>query len=256
MNLCIDIGNTQIFAGVIHGDEILLRFRHNTREGLTSDQLGIFLKTVLRENHVDPNNIEDIAICSVVPHLEYSIRSACLKYFDIDPLFLQAGVKTGLKIKYRNPIEVGADRIANAIAAKTLYPNKDTIIIDYGTATTFCVLTAASEYLGGAILSGIRLSMESLQNNAAKLSAVEILRPKQSIGRSTMESIQSGLYYSQVGVARELIQKISEEHFSGKRPFIIATGGFSHLFENEGLFNVVHPDLVLHGLDRVLRLNR
>src|SRR5438045_3460366 len=126
MMLCIDVGNSNIYGGVFSDQDFGLKFRQSSKAS-TSDELGIFLKTVLRENHCLPESISDIAICSVVPQIDYSLRSACLKYFSIDPFFLQAGVKTGLNIKYRNPMEVGADRIANAIAALGNYPGKNMI---------------------------------------------------------------------------------------------------------------------------------
>ena len=133
MILCIDVGNSHIYGGVFDEDEIKLRFRHTSKVS-TSDELGIFLKSVLRENNCSPEKIKKIGICSVVPQLDYSLRSACVKYFSSEPFLLQAGVKTGLNIKYRNPLEVGADRIANAIAATHSYPNQNIIVIDFGTA--------------------------------------------------------------------------------------------------------------------------
>src|SRR5688572_174328 len=154
MLLCLDVGNSHIYGGVFAQEILTLRFRHTSKSS-TSDEFGIFLKSVLRENHCSPNSINQIAICSVVPQLDYSLRSACFKYFSIEPFFLQAGVKTGLNIKYRNPVDVGADRIANAIAATHEFPEKNLIIIDFGTATTFCVINHQKAYLGGAILPGI-----------------------------------------------------------------------------------------------------
>ncbi|MBI2785848.1 MAG: type III pantothenate kinase, partial [Legionella longbeachae] len=127
MILCIDVGNSHIYGGVFNGEEIKLRFRHTSKVS-TSDELGIFLKSVLRENDCLAEEIKQIGICSVVPQIDYSLRSACVKYFAIEPFLLQAGVKTGLNIKYRNPVEVGADRIANAIAATHLYPNQNVIV--------------------------------------------------------------------------------------------------------------------------------
>ncbi|TAL62782.1 MAG: type III pantothenate kinase, partial [Legionella sp.] len=194
MILCIDVGNSHIYGGVIEGEEIKLRFRLSSIMS-TSDELGIFLKSVLRENHCSPEAIKQIGICSVVPQLDYSLRSACVKYFGIDPFLLQAGVKTGLNIKYRNPLEVGADRIANAIAATHSFPNQNVIVIDFGTATTFCVINDKKEYLGGAILPGVRLSVEALSKNTAKLPSVEIVKVENTVGRSTTESIQSGIFY-------------------------------------------------------------
>jgi len=257
MILCLDVGNSQIFGGVFDSqDEIKLRFRYATLHGGTSDQLGIFLKSVLQHNDIDVKHIQQIAICSVVPAIDYSLRAACLKYFSIDPFILQAGVKTGLRIKYRNPVEVGADRIANAIGATHYFPKKNIIVVDFGTATTLCAISKEKDYLGGAILPGIRLSMETLQDNTAKLSSVEILKPQQAIGRSTIESIQSGLYYGQLGAVKELKHRLSQEIFSQEEVISIGTGGFSHLFEEEGFFTCIMPELVLEGLKIALFNNR
>lgn len=255
MILCLDVGNSQIYGGVFTQDTIQLRFRLTTQSGNTSDQFGIFLKSVLRENNINPEVIKKIAICSVVPHIDYSLRSACLKYFDIEPFILQAGVKTGLKIKYRNPLEVGADRIANAIAAAQKFPDKNIIVVDLGTATTFCAVSSKKEYLGGVILTGMRLAMEALQNNTAKLFSVEIVTPAATLGRSTAESIQSGLFYGQLGAIREIIQRLNKEAFAGQTAKIIGTGGFAHLFEKEKLFTAIVPDLVLDGLRFALEIN-
>lgn len=255
MILCLDIGNSQLFGGLYEKNKILLRFRYDSQFRSSSDQLGIFFRDVLRENNIDYHNIKHIAFCSVVPQLDYSLTAACIKYFNIEPFILQIGVKTGLKIKYRNTHEVGADRISNSIAAVKHFPDNNILIIDLGTATTFCAISAEKEYLGGAIMPGLRLSMESLQTNTAKLSSVPIIRPKICIGKSTSESIQSGLYYSQLGAMRELIEKSAEENFSGKKPIVIGTGGFAHLFNKEKIFDVILPDLVLEGLVLALGMN-
>jgi type III pantothenate kinase len=255
MILCIDVGNSHIYGGVFDGDEIKLRFRHTSKVS-TSDELGIFLKSVLRENNCFPEAIRKIGICSVVPQLDYSLRAACLKYFSIDPFLLQAGVKTGLNIKYRNPLEVGADRIANAIAATQSYPNHNIIIIDFGTATTFCAINTQKAYLGGAILPGVRLSVDALSKNTAKLPAVEIIRIENAIGRSTIESIQSGVYYGVLGACRELINRLNQEAFGDSNPaLVLATGGFATLFDKQGLFDHLVPDLVLQGIRLAALLN-
>ncbi len=247
MILCIDVGNSHIYGGVFDGEEIKIRFRHTSKVS-TSDELGIFLKSVLRENDCAPDKIKKIGICSVVPQLDYSLRSACVKYFSSDPFVLQAGVKTGLNIKYRNPIEVGADRIANSIAATHIYPNQNIVVIDFGTATTLCVINAQKAYLGGAILPGVRLSVDALSNNTAMLPSVEIIKIDNVVGRSTIESIQSGVFYGMLGACRELIQRIGAETFSGKKPLVLATGGFASLFDNQDLYDHLVPDLVLQGV--------
>jgi type III pantothenate kinase len=254
MMLCIDVGNSHIYGGVFDGEDLKLRFRHTSKVS-TSDEFGIFLKCVLRENKCDPDTIKRIGICSVVPQLDYSLRAACVKYFSSEPFFLQAGVKTGLNIKYRNPVEVGADRIANAIAATHNHPNQNLIVIDYGTATTFCVISEKKAYLGGAILPGIRLSTEALSKNTARLPAVEIIRIDSVVGRSTIESIQAGIYYGAIGASRELLQRISNDVFANKPPVILATGGFASMFENQNLYHHLAPDLVLQGIRLAVLMN-
>ena len=144
MVLCLDVGNTQIYGGLFRNDNLELQFRKTSRESLSSDEIGIFLKNVIRENGYRGDEIKEISICSVVPDKTHSLSSGCIKYFNITPFFLEPGVKTGLKIKYKNPLEVGADRIANAVAGIKKYPNKNLIIVDFGTATTFCEIGRAS----------------------------------------------------------------------------------------------------------------
>lgn len=254
MILCIDVGNSHIYGGVFSNDEICLRFRHTSKVS-TSDELGIFLKNVLRENECSPEAISKIAICSVVPQLDYSLRSACVKYFSVEPFFLQAGVKTGLNIKYRNPNDVGSDRIANAIAATHIFPNKNLIIIDFGTATTFCVISHKKSYMGGVILPGVRLAVDALSNNTAKLPAVEIVKTEQVVGRSTIESIQSGVFYGAIGACRELIIRIKNEAFKEQEVLVLATGGFAALFDKQGIYDRHFPDLVLKGLCLAAEMN-
>jgi type III pantothenate kinase len=256
MILALDVGNSQIFGGVFDdNEELQLRFRKTSKSGGSSDEIGVFLRTVLRENELDPSQIKQIVMCSVVPDVVHSLKNACKKYFNLNPFLLQAGVKTGLKINYRNPLEVGADRIANAIAATHLYPKKNLIVVDLGTATTFCAISKNRDYLGGSILSGMRLNMEALESQTAKLPSVEILASTEALGRSTVESIQSGLFFGHVGAMKEITQRISKECFDGEKPFVLGTGGFSSLFEKHQVFDAVHADLVLQGLLLALKLN-
>jgi type III pantothenate kinase len=255
MILALDVGNSQIFGGVFRDRELTIRFRKPSRPSTSSDELGLFLRSVLRENGGDPSAVEQIAVCSVVPDMVYSLRSCCRKYFGLDPFVLQAGAKTGLKIRYRNPLDVGADRIANAIAAAHLYLQRNAIIVDLGTATTIDVLSAERDFLGGIILPGLRISMEALEKNTARLPSVEIVTPGELIGRSTIECIQSGLYFGNRAAIQGLMRDIRERAFHGEPAVVIGTGGFSRLFERDGLFDVLRPDLVLIGLARALALN-
>ncbi len=257
MYLLLDIGNSQIFGGLMNENgEILFRFRKASKTGASSDEIGLFLRAVIRENGFDYKEIKQIALSSVVPEIVHTIGSACIKYLNIHPFQVNNEVKTGLNNKYANPHEVGADRIANAIGGLKLHPNKDLIIIDLGTATTFCAITKNCDYFGGAILSGLRLSMESLVAQTSKLPSFEIIAPHNIMGNSTIESLQSGLYFGHLGAMREIIGKMTNECFNGQKPFIIGTGGFSSLFKEADIFDIIEPDLVFIGLKTALELNQ
>ena len=255
MILCIDVGNSLIHFGVFNNDELVLQFRYNSKEGSSSDQLGIFILNILSVNKINSIDIKHIVIASVVPEIDYSIRASCIKYFKIDPFFLNIGAKSGLKIKYSSPAEVGADRIATAIGAVHLYPKRDLMIIDMGTATTVCAVTQDKEYLGGAILAGIKTSIKALHSNTSKLASVEIVKPKDGIGRTTKENIQIGLFYGHIGSVKEIIKYLAHHAFAQKPYLIIGTGSFSELFKNENLFDIVITDLTLQGLNRLHYLN-
>ncbi|MFA6092996.1 MAG: type III pantothenate kinase [Elusimicrobiota bacterium] len=255
MILVLDVGNSHIYGGLFKGEEIVLRFRRSSKAGSTSDEFGVFLRGVLRENGFDPKDVRETAICTVAPEVLHSLRNACVKYFGRPPFVLQSGVKTGLKILYKNPSEVGADRIANAVAATQLFPDTDLLIVDFGTATTFCAVNSRREYLGGVILAGLGISMEALEARTSKLPTVEILRPKQCLGRATVESIQSGLYFGAIGAVKEVCARISAECFAGRKPKIVGTGGFASLFADAGILDEQSPDLVLRGTYLALRMN-
>jgi type III pantothenate kinase len=255
MKLCIDIGNSQIYGGLFDGDELLSRFRKITQRGASSDELGLFFRQVVRENNNDPGEIDAIGFCSVVPDLNHSLVNACQRYFDINPFVLRAGVKSGLKICYKNPAEVGADRIAGAVGAVARHPGRNIIIVDFGTATTVEAVNSSREYLGGAIVPGLGISMRALEQNTARLPKVEIVRPGKACGRSTIGSIQSGLYWGHVGLVREICNRISLECFGASKPVVIGTGGFAGLLADAGLFSEVQPDLVLEGVKITQEMN-
>lgn len=256
MILCLDVGNTQIHGGVFDKDQLVCQFRKTSKDQSSSDEYGLFLKSVLRENNIEPAQIKHITFCSVVPSVVHSLRSACLKYFKLTPFNLQPGVKTGLRIKYKNPVEVGSDRIANAVAATHMYPNENLIIVDFGTATTVCVISKEKDYLGGAILPGIKISMEALETKTAKLPKVEILKKDSAIGQTTIDSIQIGLFYGQIGMVREIVDRSKAEAFSTQPCRVIGTGGFSSLFDKQGVFDITIPDLALRGLYLALKMNQ
>lgn len=250
MLLCLDVGNTHILGGVFDHDNLIARFRYATNLIGTADQFGIFLVNILQTNKISVGDISATAVSSVVPSCDYTIKHTNSLYIKSHYYTLQAGVKTGLNIKYKNPNEVGADRIANAIGAVNAFPNKNLIIIDMGTATTLDAITKKRDYLGGSILPGMRLGMESLRTNTAKLMEVDIEAPSTFVGKTTRESIQTGLYYGQLGALKEIIHGMKNEIFSDEHPLIIGTGGFSQLFREKSLFDVILPDLVLQGLHK------
>jgi type III pantothenate kinase len=256
MLLALDVGNSQIFGGVYDGDNLRITFRRTSTIRASSDELGTSFRVTLRENGVDPDAIRMAGICSVVPDAVHSLRNCFRKYFRFEPFLLQPGARTGLKIRYRNPLEVGADKIANAIGALERFPNRNLLIVDFGTATTLCAVTKEKEYLGGIITPGISLSMAALEAKTARLPVVEIVRPSEVLGRSTVESIQSGLYYGTLATVRALTASVAKEHFAGERPLVIGTGGFGRLFAEEKVFDAFVPELPLIGLRRAVELSR
>ncbi len=256
MLLTLDVGNSQIFCGVYDGEELKTTFRRTSSIRASSDEFGTFFRATLRENGVDPAEIDMAGICSVAPDAVHSLRNCFRKYFGFEPFLLQPGVKTGLKIRYRNPLEVGADKIANAIGALSRFPGRNLLIIDFGTATTLCAVTKDKEYLGGIITPGINLSMAALESQTARLPVVEILRPAEVLGRSTVESIQSGLYYGTLATVRSLVASVTKDHFAKDQPLVVGTGGFGRLFEQERLFDDFVPELPLVGLRRAVELSQ
>src|ERR1700719_1508709 len=252
MLLTLDVGNSQIFGGVYDGEDLRITFRRTSSIRASSDEFGTFFRVTLRENGIEPEQIEMAAICSVAPDAVHSLRNCFRRYFHLEPFLLQPGVKTGLKIRYRNPLEVGADKIANAIGGLIRFPGRNLLIVDFGTATTICAVTKDKEYLGGIISPGIQTSMAALESKTAQLPAVEILRPSEVLGRSTVESIQSGLYYGTLATVRTLAAAITKEHFTQDRPVLVATGGFGRLFTEEHLFDEFVPELPLIGLRRAV----
>jgi type III pantothenate kinase len=256
MLLALDVGNSQIFAGVYEGENLRLTFRRTSSIRASSDEFATSFRATLRENGVDPEEIEMAAICSVVPDAVHSLRSCFRKYFRFEPFLLQPGAKTGLKIRYRNPLEVGADKIANAIGALSRFPGRNLLIVDFGTATTLCAVSKEKDYFGGIITPGINTSMEALELKTARLPSVEIVRPSEVLGRSTVESIQSGLYYGTLATVRFLAASVTKELFADDAPLIIGTGAYGRLFEAEKVFDYFVPELPLIGLRRAVELSR
>lgn len=255
MILTIDVGNTSTTCGLFEGDKIVFQFRKETNIHSSSDEIGIFFRSVLKENGFDWTKISRVGICSVVPAVNYSLSSACSKYLNQEPLFIQAGIKTGLKIKYSNPKEIGADLIAAAIGGINLFPNRDMIIVDMGTATTLELVSKNNEFLGGSILPGLKISIDALATGTAKLPSVEIAKPDGIFGSSTTEAIQVGMYYGTAGSIKEICYRYQKAVFNDEKPFILGTGGFSKVFSDYNLFDQIVPELVLYGVKCAIELN-
>ncbi|ARU60578.1 pantothenate kinase [Tumebacillus avium] len=246
MILVLDVGNTNITLGVYKGQDLLYHWRIATIRERTEDELGILVKMMLADNGITVDEISGIAISSVVPPLMFALEKMSNKFFGHKPIVIGPGVKTGLNIKYENPREVGADRIVNAVAAieKYGYP---LIIVDFGTATTFCVINDVGDYMGGVVAPGINISTEALFRHAAKLPRIEITRPPSVVGRNTITSMQSGVLYGFTGQVDGIVSRIKKEF---NLPFkVIATGGLANLISAESFEIEIQDDnLTLDGL--------
>lgn len=255
MLLVIDVGNTNIVLGIFKGKELLYDWRISTEKDRTSDEYGLLFEQIFKFNNIDIEELEDVIISSVVPPLMHTLPAMSLKYFNIDPLVVGPGVKTGMNIKYDNPKEVGADRIVNAIAAYEKYGGP-LIIIDFGTAITFCAISKEGEYLGGAITPGIKISTEALFMRTAKLPKIEIVKPDKVIGTNTTNSIRSGVVYGYIGMVDYIIEKMIEEMGEDKVN-VIATGGFSNLIASESKYiKTIDKLLTLEGLRIIFERNK
>lgn len=253
MFLAIDVGNTHIMPGIFEGDKIKFYWRLATREDNTEDELGMILENLLHNSHLGLKDVDAIAISSVVPPLMYSLERMSQKYIGIDPLVVGPGIKTGLNIVTDNPREVGADRIVNAVAAYNLYGGP-LIIVDFGTATTFCAVSEAGDYLGGVIAPGIGISLEALYAKAAKLPRVEIAKPERVTGKNTIAGMQSGIVFGFVAQVDGIVRRMKEE--LNTDPMIIATGGFAPLIARESeTIKEVNTLLTLEGLRIISNMN-
>jgi type III pantothenate kinase len=254
MLLVFDIGNSNIVAGVFADDQLIADWRLATDRQKTADEYGVLIQNLFYFKKIDTAQVKAAVISSVVPPLTHLFEEVMAKYFKVTALVVGPGMKTGLSIKYENPREVGADRVVNAVAGIQLY-GPPLIIVDFGTATTFCAISESGDWLGGAIAPGLGIASEALFQRTAKLPRVEITKPKTAIGKNTVNSIQSGLYFGYIGLVENLITRLKAE--MGCNPKVIATGGFAQLIAAESkLIDKINPDLTLEGLRYLYDCNK
>ena len=253
MLLTIDIGNTSVTLGVFDGERLTTRLRVATDTRRLADEYGLLLTGLLRQKGIEPPQLDAACICSVVPPLTEVLDEVCQTFFDLKPLTVSVGTRTGLKILYDSPRDVGTDRIVDAVAAIELY-GPPVIIVDMGTATVFDGVTSNGEYLGGAIAPGVSLAAESLFLNTSQLRRVELQAPKTAIGQNTTAALQSGLVLGYVGLVTYLVDQF--KHELGRDAKVIGTGGLISVVAKETkVFDEINPDLTLVGLRLIHQMN-
>lgn len=260
MLLVVDVGNTNIVLGIYSYDEkkLIADWRISTDSKKTSDEYGIQVMQLFQNAKINNEDVKGVIISSVVPNIMYSFEHMIRKYFNINPMIVGPGVKTGINIKYDNPKEVGADRIVNAVTAHEKY-KRACIIIDLGTATTFCALKKNGDYLGGPICPGVKISSDALFERAAKLPRVELIKTPNVICRNTVSNIQSGIVYGYIGQVKYIVSKMKEEMIAQgeEEPYVIATGGMSKIiYEESGCIDKIDPFLTLEGLRLIYDKNK
>lgn len=247
MLLAIDIGNTNLTFGLFDGESILHTFRLTTSLPRTSDEFGVQIVEQLSHKEVPAEAVKDVIICSVVPKIMYSLTSGIKKYLHCDPMVVGQGTKSGIRIATTNPMEIGADRVVDAVGAYFLYGGP-VIVIDYGTATTYDLVTADGAFVAGVTAPGIRISAKALWSNAAKLPEIEIVKPESILAKTTITSMQAGLVYGTIGQTEYIIDQFKRESgFSGVR--VVATGGLGRIIsEGTDKIEFYDPELTLKGM--------
>ena len=257
MLLVIDVGNTNIKLGVYDKDVLVHSWRLSVKVIRTADEIGILFSGLFGSKNITLKSFDGVIMSSVQPSLNYTIEHACEYYLGKKPIMVGVGIKTGLNIKYSNPQEVGADRIVNSVGAYKLYGGP-CIVVDFGTATTFNVISPKGEFMGGCIAPGIITSLEALTNNTAKLPRVEIAKPEGIIAKSTVTGLQAGMVYGCTGMVKYIIQKLKDEsRYDDVK--VIATGGLSEIIlgvDEEKIIDVVDRSLTLKGLKLIYDMNK
>lgn len=255
MLLVFDVGNTNIVLGLYDGDKMIYHWRAATNELKTADEYAASLGMMFQLDGVTFDMVTDIIISSVVPSVNPTLEYLCRRYFHVEPMMVGPGMKTGLNILYDNPRELGADRIVNAVAGITLYGGP-LIIIDLGTATTFCAIDEKKRYLGGAVTPGIGISMEALFQRASKLPRIELTPASSVICKNTVSAMQSGIYYGAIGQVDGIVRRMKKE-MGYKEIKVIATGGLADLIVSQSeTIDVIDPLLTLKGLYILFKKNR
>ncbi len=254
MLLAVDIGNTSINLGVFEDSELRFAWRLTSGVDRSPDEYGSLLYTLLQRQGIPSSKITGTAVCCVVPPLLSVFQEVCQKYLATSLLVVEPGVKTGVRIALDNPREVGPDRVVNAVAAHHIY-GEPVIVIDFGTATTFDVVSEKGDYLGGAIAPGINIASEALFTRTAMLPRIELARPKQVIGRSTTAAMQSGIIFGYIGLIEGMIRRIKQELRSEAK--VVATGGYAYPLAKEiPEIDAINPDLSLVGLRLIYEMNK
>lgn len=247
MLLTLDVGNTNITIGVFDGEKLLRTLRITTKLPRTSDEYGILLISLMRDNDIDPSQIHASIISSVVPAVMYSLRNGLYKYLHVDPLIVEPGVKTGIRVVTENPSQIGADRIVDAVGAYVKYGGP-VLVLDFGTATTYDLVDEKGQFLSGITAPGIRTSGRALWQDAAKLPEIEIKKPKSILAKETISSMQAGLVYGQIGQTEYIIDKVREESgFDDMK--VVATGGLGAMIAAETKkIDIYDANLTLDGM--------
>jgi len=254
MLIAIDVGNSKIAFGFFEGEKLQNTLHIATSIHRLTDEYASLLFNLLDHHGIAKNDIKEAIMCSVVPPLVSVFQDLCHRYLDVPLLVVGPGIKTGVSIRIDNPREIGGDRIVNAAAAYRLYGGP-AIVIDMGTAITFDVISEEGDYLGGAIVAGMEVAAEALYARTARLPRIELVRPKEAIGKTTVSAMQSGMIFGYVGLIEGLIERLSSE-LEGK-PRIIGTGSYAHIIANESkVIEEVNPNLTLLGMRFIYELNR